>query len=488
MDLDNGIPGCVQVVRVRVTATGAASPRAYRTFQKTFGGPGLRAMRAKRAKAPRFQPDISAFNVAMAQDILRKLKYDGPVGLSWDDTALEACISVYQESKDICLILGGADGAIRVTENDDLDALFEAAKLRKADKLRVWLLSIPLPKIPPILVAAVARGSSTKAEDLVKMHTELADLLHDYDIHPVSLSSDGAEVERSAQRTIAQSAPNHYIYVIPNSTTGCQITLRIPLYYGQHPTIIVQDSKHALKTARNQIMTGARILIIGFFPVLYSQIWKVAENSASPIYSSDVQKVDKQDDRAAARLFSGNTFDFQLKTYPEHIGPSLYLFVLGEMIDAWQNRHIPHRDRVKMVLRARFFLMAWRAHIESHPDHDVNTHFISRESYDIFLTICDSLLSLIVVYRKYFPTYPLLPWLHSTEVCEHLFGMLRQLKKDFNFADVLYLERKLRILMMGAFANMSAEEQANQTSAGYYHTYFKADDVDIPVLTVFADT
>ncbi|KAJ7745879.1 hypothetical protein DFH07DRAFT_924502 [Mycena maculata] len=460
----------------------STSPCAYLTFQKTFGGPGLRAMRAKRAKLPRFQPDLSAYNVATASETLKKLKYNGPLALSWDDTALEACISIYQESKEICLIIGGTDGAIRVTKDDDLDALFKSATLKKADKLRVWMLSIPLPKIPPILVAAVARGSSTKAEDLVKMHRQLVDLLHDADIHPISLASDGAEVERAAQRMIADSAPDHFIYTIPNPTAGCLITLKIPLYYGQHPTIITQDSKHALKTARNQILTGARILVLGFFVVLYVHIRDLAGNIAGPLFTRDVEKVDKQDDRAAARMFSGNTLEFQMKEYPGQPGLSVYLFILGEMVDAWQNRNISHRDRAKMVLRARFFLMAWRSHIESHPEYSIKTHFISRESYNIFLTICDSLLSLIVAYRKYYPTYPLLPWLHSTEVCEHLFGMLRQLKKDFNYADILYLERKLRVLMMGAFGNLSPDQQANQTSAGYVHTYFKADDLDTAIL------
>ncbi|KAK7039864.1 hypothetical protein R3P38DRAFT_2514522 [Favolaschia claudopus] len=132
-----------------------------------------------------------------------------------------------------------------------------------------------------------------------------------------------------------------------------------------------------------------------------------------------------------------------------------------------------------------FFLMAWRSHVESHPDYNVNTQFISRESYDIFLTICDSLLSLMLVYRKYFPTYPFLPWLHSTEVCEHIFGMLRQLKKDFTYGDILYLERKLQVLMMGAFKNLSPDQQENQASAGYMHTYFKADDLDLSALREF---
>ncbi|KAJ7898905.1 hypothetical protein B0H14DRAFT_3554351 [Mycena olivaceomarginata] len=135
-----------------------------------------------------------------------------------------------------------------------------------------------------------------------------------------------------------------------------------------------------------------------------------------------------------------------------------------------------------MVLRARFFLMAWRSHTVAHPDYSLQTQFISRESYDIFLTLCDGLLSLMIAYRNYYPTYPLLPWLHSTEVCEHLFGMLRQLKKDFTYSDVLQLERKLRVLQMGAFGNLTAKQQANETAAGYHHTYFNANDVDLLTL------
>ncbi|KAJ7106133.1 hypothetical protein C8R43DRAFT_906259, partial [Mycena crocata] len=196
----------------------------------------------------------------------------------------------------------------------------------------------------------------------------------------------------------------------------------------------------------------------------------------------DVEKVDKQDDRAAARVFSASTLEFLFNYHPDHVGLAVYLFVLGELGDAWQNRNISHCDRAKMVIRARFFLMAWRAHTVAHPDYSVQTHFISRESYYIFLTLCDSLLSLIVAYRRYYPTYPLLPWLHGTEACEHLFGMLRQLKKDFTYADVLHLERKLRVLMMGAFGNLTPEEQTNQTTSGYHHTYFKADDLDLATL------
>lgn len=135
-----------------------------------------------------------------------------------------------------------------------------------------------------------------------------------------------------------------------------------------------------------------------------------------------------------------------------------------------------------MVLRAHFFLMAWRSHIVAHPAYSVHIQYISRESFDIFLTLCDSLIALIILYRQYYPEYPLLPWNHSTEAIEHIYGILCQLKKDFTYIDMLYFESKMRVLLGGAFNSLTAEEQANQTAAGYFHTYFIAPDLDLVAL------
>ncbi|KAK6984479.1 hypothetical protein R3P38DRAFT_2575912 [Favolaschia claudopus] len=97
----------------------STSPKAYETFRKQFGGPGLRSQRQKRAKMPEFLPGINAFNVWRARTVLDTLKYNGPLALSWDDTSLEAALSIHQKSKDVCVILGSTDGAITVNEGDD---------------------------------------------------------------------------------------------------------------------------------------------------------------------------------------------------------------------------------------------------------------------------------------------------------------------------------------------------------------------------------
>ena len=96
---------------------------------------------------------------------------------------------------------------------------------------------------------------------------------------------------------------------------------------------------------------------MGFFGAFFAQLRELAINPAGPLFTRDVEKVDRQDDCAAARTFSASALEFQMKEYSDQRGLSIYLFVLGELVDAWQNRNISHIARAKMVLRARFFLI-----------------------------------------------------------------------------------------------------------------------------------
>ncbi|KZV91812.1 hypothetical protein EXIGLDRAFT_587174, partial [Exidia glandulosa HHB12029] len=199
----------------------------------------------------------------------------------------------------------------------------------------------------------------------------------------------------------------------------------------------------------------------------------------------DVEKVDRQDDRAAARLFSAEALQHHCTRFPERSGVALYLFFLGGLFDAWQSRKLSHSERILLALRCRFFLHAWRAHIDAHPDHSRHRNFISRESMDIFTTLCDSLVALVISYREFYPDRPFLPWLHSTEPVEHVFGVLRQLKLDFNFADFLFFVPKLCLFLLGRFGIISEEQRANLTAAGYWHTYTFTDGIDLKALTAW---
>jgi hypothetical protein len=91
-----------------------------------------------RAKAPRFKPGIAEANIVVAKRVIDKLSYGGPISLSWDDTALEPALAVYQESKDgICTILGSTQGIIEINSETELDAAFDTARKSKANKVLV---------------------------------------------------------------------------------------------------------------------------------------------------------------------------------------------------------------------------------------------------------------------------------------------------------------------------------------------------------------
>lgn len=58
---------------------------------------------------------------------------------------------------------------------------------------------------------------------------------------------------------------------------------------------------------------------------------------STPLFKRDVEKLDRQDDNAAARLFSANVLKFLANKHPDHAGKIVYLFIFGELVDAYQN-------------------------------------------------------------------------------------------------------------------------------------------------------
>ncbi|KAI0026479.1 hypothetical protein K488DRAFT_92498 [Vararia minispora EC-137] len=415
-------------------------------------------LRSQRAKAPKFIPGIAKENAERAAAKILSLNYTGPVALSWDDTDIEQGLTLWEMTKGTWTLLGAVDGPLSVSSEDSIDDVFANAKLEKASKLRVWVLSIPVPKIPPILLAAVARSPKDTAEALAELHFSIIEQLHQVNIHPISIAADRTESERKLQRLIEARMHSILPICVANNELSCILRLDIPCLY-KMPFVRTQDLKHEQKTMHNQLLSGSHVLALGNYPIYPSMLCDFADHALGPLFTRDVHRVDKQDDRAAARLFSANALSFHLQFHEDQPALSIYLFVLGELLDAWQNRKMKHDTRARM--------------------------FISRESFDIFLTLCNSLLQLIIVYRQVYPTHPLLPWLHSTEACEHIFRMLHQLKTDFTYADLLYLEPKLQALLMGAYRDFLPQAAANAIGKGYHHTYFDLADLDISSLMVW---
>ncbi|PKY35076.1 hypothetical protein RhiirB3_501086 [Rhizophagus irregularis] len=109
----------------------------------------------------------------------------------------------------------------------------------------------------------------------------------------------------------------------------------MPIYQNL-PIITVQDPKHAKKTARNQLHSGARLLVLGNNVMLYRHLLTLAQAKNHAIYIRDVVNVDKQDDGAAYRLFHSDVLEQMYQNELENNEMQslfVYLFVLGYIFD-----------------------------------------------------------------------------------------------------------------------------------------------------------
>lgn len=392
----------------------------------------------------------------------------------------------YSKAEDKWYLIGNAGEPLEIADIESLEQLLEDSAALKADKLRLWCLQIPLPNIPPLVLCVLPITSKTDSAMLAGMEKALLDVLLDNErpLTIVSLGSDGTASEREARRLLFEYAdvrPEHFSIPSPDSSSDpFKITM---LCIHQKTIAIIQDPKHCRKTIRNNLFSGARLLVLGNYIAVYSQVRLLAISEDSPLYYRDVEKLDRQDDRAASRLFSASFLEYTLKD-KDHLALSVLLFVYGDLVDAYENRTLPHLERIKMAYRAHAFKSLWKAFLKQ-SKYPEKTYFISPAADDITTILVDGLFALIYIYRdKLDGKYPLLPWIHGSEANEHVFGLLRTMVSDFTMLDVLQLIPKIRVRLHAACRNKIADSDFKRTASGYSHTYY---DTDAPSLAPLLD-
>jgi len=136
----------------------------------------------------------------------------------------------------------------------------------------------------PIIVAAIPIPNNLNAEVLYPMTRKILDSLIDRKIQVISYACDGTEVERAVQRLIIERADSTIKHILKHPQKGgTNINVVIPVIKGQ-PVAIIQDSKHVLKTFRNNLFSGARLLVLGNHIAVYEHIRQLAYENNSPLY------------------------------------------------------------------------------------------------------------------------------------------------------------------------------------------------------------
>ncbi|KAM5544147.1 hypothetical protein V8D89_002196 [Ganoderma adspersum] len=466
------------------------SPRAYGLVRAEFGGRSLRSMQQHRAKRGKFKAGIVDENFDAARSWADSLGWTGPFILAVDDTKITPALRSFRDNG--VWHLGGIHGVVHTFSSyEELQELAKVDKGDIAEKVRAWLLMVPIAGIPPRLVATIALKNSVSRPELRRWHDEVQDKLTARSLHIVSYNVDGVETERGLTHELQRDAFNAgrvHTWSFKHPVPGqAELLLKAPTLQNGRPCIMSSDGKHAKKNGRGSATSGTRVLCPGRYLIHFGQLAALAEGEDSPLLKSDIVGVDKQDDRAAARLFSSATIQYIEILMPEELGLTVYLYVLGDLVDAQQNRTLTHCERVKMLWRGRFFLDGWRQYVLRHPYYSVQTHFITRELYDILSIFINAMLLLILTHRDFFPDVPLFHWLNSTEANEHLFGCARKIQKDFTFVDWILMAQKVAVLMGGELASnlQAAQARARAGRHGYHHSWCDAHGINIENLSRF---
>ncbi|KAI0676073.1 hypothetical protein C8Q78DRAFT_1075017 [Trametes maxima] len=427
---------------------GQHSAQQYAILSSVLGGPCPRTLQKyiKRSPDVLTKPDLDFENVARAKRFMDSLGYSGPVAVAGDCTKVRQRLTYSNDHGSHVLgsVLPFEDCA--VTDPDDISRFVERVNEEKeyASQVRAILI-----KVLPFVVALRPTKGNDDAQTIYSLHVQLLEMAAALGIKVVSMAADGTSSEQGAQS------------LMDHSRSDLELLCYEYARYG--------DPQHARKTCRNQPQHGTHTASLGRGVVVNRSLVALQETGTSGLMRSDIENVDKQDDGAARRLFhptallaamtledgEGNT-----AIKDEFCGLFVYLFIFGELFDAWLNRRMAAQERVLAVFRARFFLHVWQSHIRHmerrFPDlYKPNRAFISPSSLNIFNRLCDTLVLLILAYARFYPKQPFCPWLLGTEFVEHFFGLARSLLPDFTYAEFVKLVKHVmlrqQILLSGKF-------------------------------------
>lgn len=206
--------------------------------------------------------------------------------------------------------------------------------------------------MPTLVVALLAIPSNEGAEEIAALHNTFIQMSSAAGIKVLSIGANGAASELAAQAQLNQMSTGLLSY----SHTELDVHIKVPIFGNPPcPVVTIQDPKHARKTGANQLLSGSRSITMGKYVVSLQDLSQVLQSSNSPLLTKDVFDCDKQDDGRALRTFCSQTVATTLSK-PDCFGLTIYLFIIGELCDAWLNKTIGHQERIRAVWTSGFFL------------------------------------------------------------------------------------------------------------------------------------
>jgi len=263
------------------------------------------------------------------RDYVESVEYTGPVALGCDDTKLHPSLQVYWDTVLETHVLVGTTitEVIVVSNPEELEGLLLEHKDKVATKvqtapysfgqtgnlllqLRLWCIVIPLIRIPSMIVAAEAISNDLPAHQLYPKSLAVIEGLKNHGVNVVSYACDGTQVERTVQDLLVSRAARTVSYRVPDPE-GNDYKITLPIF-ADSPVVMIQDSKHALKTMRNNLFS------VTIFTFLLTFLSKFVLSSKRPNTCSN-------HDMALSYLILSYPFFSHFKVTPSRRGKQIVL-------------------------------------------------------------------------------------------------------------------------------------------------------------------
>ncbi|KAJ6540255.1 hypothetical protein B0H10DRAFT_2245184 [Mycena sp. CBHHK59/15] len=370
------------------------SPRAYWELAKHFPMRTERSIKHVISTTPRFPIGVTDETFIYAKQYCEDYKYPrgAPLSLSVDDTKLlPALRPLYDGVNQKWYIVGTTGEHVEVLNPQAMHQTLEKLKATAelATKLRLWVLQIPLPGVPPVVLAIAPLAAKVKGPELADWQIQLMQGLVSHGFRITSSGGDGASVERDCQRRTASASKLREFRIKHPDSAYPDIIVQLWDLDG-NIWVVIQDAKHGRKTFQNNAFSGARTLTLGNFLVFYRLVHTLGMKAHSLLYRRDFIKSDRMDDPRAARFFSADFLEQAAEEPEENLGLVVYLLVFGDFIDAWQSRTLSHHERAKIAVRTHLFLNTWRNFLAK-GGYPEARHFISKEAFDIAQILINAL-------------------------------------------------------------------------------------------------
>lgn len=91
------------------------------------------------------------------------------------------------------------------------------------------------------------------------------------------------------------------------------------------------------------------------------------------------------------------------------------------------------------------------------------------QTFNIMISLVESLILLIKIYRDYYNNIPLLSWKHGTKSCEHIFGISRQFCANFNYLKIVQMVPKINQYLRSILSENLLFRKEKKVREGKYY-------------------